>query len=62
MATTINAFQRNAFQKNAFQVVVPTVGYPSPSDVRLGVKYGPTGTEYTGTLQVKTGQVWLRRR
>ena len=24
--------------------------YPDPSDVRLGVAYGPTGTEYTGTM------------
>lgn len=26
--------------------------YPDPSDVRLGVQYGPTGIEYTGTLVV----------
>jgi hypothetical protein len=24
--------------------------YPIPADVRLGVTYGPTGTEYTGAL------------
>jgi hypothetical protein len=24
--------------------------YPIPADVRLGVNYGPTGAEYTGTL------------
>jgi hypothetical protein len=27
-------------------------GYPSPADVLLGVMYGPTGTEYTGTLDI----------
>lgn len=26
------------------------MSYPLPADVRLGVQYGPTGTEYTGTL------------
>jgi hypothetical protein len=25
-------------------------GYPPPSAVLLGTKYGPTGVEYTGTL------------
>lgn len=29
-----------------------TGGYPNPSDVLLGVMYGPTGTEYTGTLDI----------
>ena len=24
--------------------------WPAESDVRLGVAYGPTGTEYTGTM------------
>lgn len=28
----------------------PATGYPSPSDVRLGVVYGPA-SEYTGTYQ-----------
>jgi hypothetical protein len=27
-------------------------GYPSPADVLLGINYGPTGTEYTGTLDI----------
>lgn len=26
------------------------MSYPLPADVRLGVQYGPTGTEYTGTM------------
>ena len=30
--------------------------YPDPSDVRLGVTYGPTGTEYTGTMTGTSGQ------
>jgi hypothetical protein len=34
--------------------------WPSPSDVKLGVEYGPTGIEYTGTML--SGQIWLRRR
>lgn len=29
--------------------------YPDPSDVRLGVTYGPTGTEYTGTMTGGSG-------
>ena len=29
--------------------------YPDPSDVRLGVAYGPTGTEYTGTMTGGSG-------
>lgn len=29
--------------------------YPDPSDVRLGVAYGPTGTEYTGTMTDGSG-------
>ena len=28
--------------------------WPLPGDVRLGVTYGPTGADYTGTLQVPT--------
>ena len=34
--------------------------WPSPSDVKLGVEYGPTGIEYVGTML--SGQIWLRRR
>jgi hypothetical protein len=30
------------------EIATPDAGYPSPSDVRLGVVYGPNG-EYTGT-------------
>ena len=29
--------------------------WPAESDVRLGVTYGPTGTEYTGTMTGGTG-------
>ena len=29
--------------------------YPDPSDVRLGVTYGPTGTEYTGAMTGTSG-------
>lgn len=32
-------------------------GYPDPSDVRLGVLYGPTGTEYAGTFYNETAVV-----
>jgi hypothetical protein len=44
----------------AFQFMLtedrPTTCFcPDPADVRLGVMYGPTGTEYTGTLVVGGG-------
>ena len=29
--------------------------WPAESDVRLGVTYGPTGTEYTGTMTGGSG-------
>ena len=29
--------------------------YPDPSDVRLGVSYGPTGLEYVGTMTGGSG-------
>lgn len=29
--------------------------WPDPADVRAGVKYGPSGTEFTGTLIVGSG-------
>ena len=56
-------FQRNAFQRPGFQSS-PAIafGFPNPTDVRLGVQYGPTGVEYTGTLQPKNSQIYLRRR
>jgi hypothetical protein len=41
--------------------VVVSLVWPNPSDVRLGVQYGPTGTEYTGEL-TGGGGVFLRRR
>ena len=58
----MTGFQQNAFQRTGFQIPLGTLTFPSPADVKAGVQYGPTGTEYTGTLQAKTGQVWLRRR
>jgi hypothetical protein len=30
--------------------VVPSSQYPSPGNVAAGVKYGPTGVEFTGTM------------
>lgn len=40
---------------------VPGSGvWPDPADVKAGVQYGPTGTEYTGTKQ--GGGSYLRRR
>ena len=30
--------------------VSPSSQYPSPSNVRVGTKYGPTGVEFTGTM------------
>jgi len=34
--------------------IAPATGYPSPSDVRTGVVYGPA-SEYTGTYAGGTG-------
>ena len=35
--------------------------YPDPADVLVGVQYGPTGADYTGTLSVvldlETGRI-----
>jgi hypothetical protein len=36
--------------------------WPSPSQVALGIVYGPTGTEYTGTLVGSSGAGMMRRR
>lgn len=36
------------------------IAWPDPADVRFGIEYGPTGTEYVGTM--RAGTVWLRRR
>lgn len=36
-------------------VVVVGITWPAESDVRLGVIYGPTGAEYTGTMEAGTG-------
>lgn len=37
----------------------PTAKYPDPSDVRLGVKYGPNGDDYTGTMTSGPAQVYF---
>lgn len=36
--------------------------WPSPADVRLGVQYGPTGADYTGTLTGGTGETVFASR
>ena len=43
-----------------FQGDVPV--WPAPADVRAGVPYGPTGTEYVGTLVAGGGGSFFRRR
>ena len=45
---------------SAVTMVRVGINWPDPADVRLGVQYGPTGVEYTGTML--SGQIWLRRR
>jgi hypothetical protein len=35
--------------------------FPDPADVRNGVTYGPTGEDYTGTMQSGGGS-YMRRR
>jgi hypothetical protein len=35
-----------------YQILLLPEGFPDPSNVKLGVVYGPTGTEYTGTLDI----------
>lgn len=39
-----------------------TAVWPLESQVLLGVVYGPTGTEFTGSLTGGGGGAWLRRR
>ena len=44
------AFQSGAWQDNAFQIDAGGLPvWPDPSVVLLGVTYGPTGADYTGT-------------
>jgi hypothetical protein len=38
-----------------------TAVFPDPADVVLGVTYGPTGIEFTGTMTSGGGSVYLRR-
>lgn len=38
-----------------FSISVSSGVWPQAADVRLGITYGPTGTEYTGTLTGGTG-------
>lgn len=55
------AFQADAFQNDAFQMF--TAGspvYPPPSEVTLGVPYGPNGNDYVG--EKVGGALWLGRR
>jgi len=40
---------------NAAGVVAGVEIWPNESDVRLGVTYGPTGVEYTGTMEAGAG-------
>ena len=47
MAAT--AFQSNAFQNDSFQISSGLEVWPDPSTVLLGITYGPTGADYTGT-------------
>ncbi len=56
MASTalIGATTAAAVFSGAAEVISITY-YPDPSDVRLGVTYGPTGTEYTGTMTGGSG-------
>lgn len=42
--------------RSGFTPVSAGAVWPSPSDVRAGVTYGPTGSDYTGTL-TSTGGV-----
>lgn len=51
-----------SYNVNGSSVTLTRVGlaWPDPGDVRFGVEYGPTGTEYVGTM--RAGTVWLRRR
>jgi len=55
-----------AFQVDilAFQIDVSGAAvWPDPSQVALGVVYGPTGIEYTGTMVCGSGgAVWMRAR
>jgi hypothetical protein len=36
------------------------ITWPDPADVRRGVQYGPTGADYTGTME--GGSIVLMRR
>ena len=61
-----SAFQSDSFQNDAFQIDVGGAPvWPLPSQVLLGVTYGPTGIEYTGTatggskLKFWDGSAWV---
>lgn len=56
------AFQADAFQNNAFQIDASGAVFPLPSQVLLGVTYGPTGADYTGTLVVTSGEQVINLR
>lgn len=53
-------FSSASFSSSSFSTPVPV--YPAEADVRSGVTYGPTGTDYTGTMTGGgSGTVYLRR-
>ena len=57
------AFQSNAFQNDAFQMFAGgSPVWPDPSQVLLGVSYGPTGADYTGTLTPGSGETTIAIR
>ena len=56
-------FQSDAFQNDAFQMFAAGVAvWPDPSQVLLGVTYGPTGADYTGTLTIGAGETTIAIR
>lgn len=56
--------QRGLYAYTGQGAVVTRVGmaWPLASDVRLGVQYGPTGAEYTGTMNGGGNAILMRRR
>jgi hypothetical protein len=46
----VSAANAGSFAITGFAATALYAAWPDPSDVRAGVMYGPTGTEYTGTL------------
>jgi hypothetical protein len=46
----VSAANAGSFAITGFAATALYTAWPDPADVRAGVMYGPTGTEYTGTL------------